>query len=78
MFDVIKTDSGDWLVDANGNRASVATFGSYESAANALASLINCNECIDCINCVDCVGCIKCKKMHGGRYFIDAFFTTRV
>ena len=59
------SSSGASLQDANGNRAFIAYFGSYEKAYGALASLENCNDCTNCENCNDCNSCARCKNCVG-------------
>ena len=43
-----------WLEDKNGNKCSVAYFGSKEKAQEALDSLKDCTDCINCSGCSDC------------------------
>lgn len=38
----------EWLEDANGNKCSIAYFGSEEVAQKALDSLVDCKNCINC------------------------------
>jgi len=54
----------EYLTDKNGNRASIAYFGSEKAAQAALDSLIDCRDCTnceDCRNCADCRNCEDCK-----------------
>ena len=62
MGDAVMTE---YLTDKNGNRASIAYFGSEKAAQAALDSLINCRDCTncaDCINCADCRNCTGCRN----------------
>jgi hypothetical protein len=49
------------FVDANGNRATVAFWGSAEKARASLLTLIDCTKCIDCWQCELCFDCKRCK-----------------
>ena len=55
----------EWLGDSDGNRSSVAYFGSREAAEIALASLVNCKNCTNCERCTNCTGCWECAGLFG-------------
>ena len=57
------TDQSDWLTDANGNRCSIAYFGSREAAQAALDSLRDCRDCTNCSRCSDCSRCSGCSNI---------------
>lgn len=50
-------DAREWVSDENGNRCSVAYWGSEAAAEMALLSLIRCSNCADCSYCSRCSGC---------------------
>ena len=58
---ITTSDDGKWLLDENGNRASVSYFGSDTAAREALESLKNCRNCINCSGCSDCSDCSGCS-----------------
>lgn len=52
----------EWITDSNGNRCSVAYWGSRDAAQAALDSLESCSGCSDCS---DCSGCSRCSRCSG-------------
>ena len=54
-----------WLIDEDGNRASVERFGTERYALLALGSLIRCEGCINCVRCNGCVRCNDCNDCMG-------------
>ena len=55
---------GEWLTDANGNRASIKHWGSLMVAARALESCTGCSGCTNCSGCTDCSNCTDCTRCH--------------
>ena len=56
------TFDGLWVSDSNGNRASVAFWGSREKAEASLATLKDCHACHDCHDCHACRYCSQIKN----------------
>ena len=54
--------TSDWIVDADGNRASIEWFGSKEAAQRALDSLMGCRNTTNCSGCSGCSGCSRCSR----------------
>ena len=55
-------DPEKWVFDANGNRCSIAYWGSREEAQKRLDRLKNCTRCTDCSDCTDCSRCSRCLR----------------
>lgn len=51
----------NYLVDDNGNRASIEYWGSEDAARESLLSLTECTDCLNCSHCSDCSGCSDCS-----------------
>ena len=51
-----------WITDHNGNRASIAKWGSEEAAKASLKTLRDCSNCWDCSNCRNCSNCWDCQN----------------
>ena len=56
----MRTENG-WVIDDDGNRASIARWGSEEHATEILKSLKDCYGCSDCSRCSDCSDCSRCS-----------------
>ena len=54
--------TGKFLIDDNGNRASLEYWGDEDSARKSLESLTNCKFVINCSRCSDCSGCSGCSR----------------
>ena len=52
----------EWFTDANGNRASVAYWGSEKAAEASLKTLRDCSYCSDCSDCSRCSNCSYCSR----------------
>ena len=55
------TPTTEWVSDQNGNKCSVAYWGSIEKAQAALSSLKNCKNCRNCSRCSGCSRCSRCS-----------------
>lgn len=51
-----------WITDENGNRASVAEWGSEDAARASLSTLKDCSRCLNCSRCSDCSDCSRCSN----------------
>ncbi len=61
----------EWISDENGNRNSVAYWGSKENAEKALDSLVDCRYCRDCSSCSSCSDCRSCRSCSSCSEKID-------
>ncbi len=61
MADLTWNDDRTWVSDINGNRCSVAYWGSEAAAEVALRSLKDCSDCSGCSGCSDCSDCSDCS-----------------
>ena len=52
----------DFVIDENGNKASIAHFGSRKAAESSLKTLMNCTDCTNCTRCTNCTNCTDCTR----------------
>ena len=52
------------FVDRDGNRATVAFWGSAEKAQESLLTLFDCTRCVDCWACKDCFECKRSRDCY--------------
>ena len=50
-----------WIIDENGNRASVEKWGNEKAARESLKTLKDCSDCTGCSDCSDCSYCSDCS-----------------
>lgn len=67
-----RENGGQFIVDQNGNRATVAHWGTVEGAMSSLESLADCYNCTDCLDCTDCSHCIECTDCAGCARMVNA------
>lgn len=73
--------NGGWVIDSNGNRATIELWGSEAAAIQSLKTLKNCwncwdcedcencRECEDCRGCKNCYACSLCDRLYDRQYY---------
>lgn len=65
MSDEAYRIEGDWIIDTNGNQASIEYWGSEAAAIEVLKTVKNCRQCWNCCNCEWCDHCVECHRCFG-------------
>jgi hypothetical protein len=68
-----------FVMDQNGNRATIERWGSKKKALESLQTLLNCENCTDCercFSCRDCVNCSHCRRVLRGSNRDDGWYSS--